>query len=115
MILIFQDTPKKKAGIQQLIQNRTKRKEERKFKESRNFKPRSKDYHKYQDEALKSKWMDRDDFDVLKGNKILKTYYKDSAKRKQKDFNIKIKRHSREQKQISVSKPREVVSSYVYK
>ena len=98
------------------MEERARKREERKRKESRNAKPVSKEFRKVEQSNTASKWMAYDDLNSLeREGKILKTYFDDPNQRKQKEFNIKDRRGSREARKVSVIKPQQVHKASMFK
>lgn len=98
------------------MEERVKKREERKRKESRNAKPVSKEFRRVEQSNTASKWMTYDDLNSLeKEGKILKTYFEDPKMSKHKDFNIKVRRGSREAKKVSITKPQQVHKASFFK
>lgn len=105
---------KGKTGIQKLMDERVKRREERKIKESRNSrkdKPRSPNVN---NARLKAKHLPYGELDGLsEESKALRTYYEDP--RKAKGFNIRIKRGSRDHHKGMTTKPLQISKASFFK
>lgn len=60
--------------------------------------------------------MTSEDYEKIEEAKVLRTYYEDTKDRKQREFNIKVRRQSRDTRPVSISKPKIVGSgSSVFK
>ncbi|CAI2366887.1 unnamed protein product [Moneuplotes crassus] len=96
---------KPKAGIQKLVEDELNRREESKHVVLEKAKHTSKGCFGRKRSQQKQRQTKESEINMVRGNKILKTYY-DSNKRKQKEFNIKTKKSAKElQKAVSTKPP----------